>query len=85
MAGISLQHGSYSLVSIKFYMYKTTKTPSFMIYIVSAAGQCLGIGLGTLCSIILSIIALPSDLSIIEHNSKILGHNDSNKCYGTKI
>ena len=34
-SGISLQHGSMvllSLVLIKFYMYKTTKTPSPMIY-----------------------------------------------------
>ena len=30
--------------------------------------------------IMLSIIAVPQDLSVFEHNSKILGHNDSNKC-----
>ena len=31
--------------------------------------------------IILSIISLPADVSVSEHNSKILGRiNDSNKC-----
>lgn len=37
----------------------------------------------SLCEVVVSRpwhIALPPDLSIIEHNSKTLGHNDSNKC-----